>query len=301
MSITIQATQIPHLGGITANYAFANGTHDPSKPTCVLITAMSMNIQLFKDQFNDAKLTDAMNLLAIEPLGHGGTTCASEHFTYWDSAQTALQVIDKLGIQKVFALGVSQGGWIVTRMALLAPDKILGLMLLGTSLDSESPESRDLGSWNPSQLLLPFYDGWSAQKETPGFVIDDAWCGAFAGVGGFGPNITPETVEFWTKNFKDTYKGDESRKKVRMALICLLERDGLLLRVKDIACPVHWLQGTDDYIFGTKLPADHITRLTSAKETELTIVPGGAHYLNTSSPGEVNAALLAFVTKHYTA
>lgn len=60
-------------------------------------------------------------------------------------------------------------------------------------------------------------------------------------------------------------------------------------------------QGTDDYIFGTKLPADHITRLTSAKETELTIVPGGAHYLNTSSPGEVNAALLAFVTKHYTA
>lgn len=115
-------------------------------------------------------------------------------------------------------------------------------MLLGTSLDSESPESRDLGSWNPSQLLLPFYDGWSAQKETPGFVIDDAWCGAFAGVGGFGPNITPETVEFWTKNFKDTYKGDESRKKVRMALICLLERDGLLLRVKDIACPVHWLQ-----------------------------------------------------------
>lgn len=124
MSITIQTTQIPHLGGITANYAFANGTHDPSKPTCVLITAMSMNIQLFKDQFSDAKLTNAINLLAIEPLGHGGTSCASEHFTYWDSAQTALQVIDKLGIQKVFALGVSQGGWIVTRMALLAPEKV---------------------------------------------------------------------------------------------------------------------------------------------------------------------------------
>jgi pimeloyl-ACP methyl ester carboxylesterase len=124
MSITIQTTQIAHLGGITANYAFANGTNDPNKPTCVLITAMSMNIQLFNDQFNDPKLTNVMNLLAIEPLGHGGTICASEHFTYWDSAQTALQVIDKLGIEKVFALGVSQGGWIVTRMALLAPEKV---------------------------------------------------------------------------------------------------------------------------------------------------------------------------------
>jgi microsomal epoxide hydrolase len=124
MSITIQTTQIPHLGGIKAEYAFANGTYDPSKPTCVLITAMSMNLQLFKDQFNDPKLTNAMNLLAIEPLGHGGTSCASEQFTYWDSATTALQVIDKLGIQKVFTLGVSQGGWIATRMALLAPDKV---------------------------------------------------------------------------------------------------------------------------------------------------------------------------------
>lgn len=115
-------------------------------------------------------------------------------------------------------------------------------MLLGTSLDSESPESRDLCSWNPAQLLIPFYEGLSALKDTPDFVIDDAWCGAFAGVGGFGPNVAPETVEFWTKIFKDTYKGDEGRKKVRMALICLLERDGLLLRVKDVACPVHWLQ-----------------------------------------------------------
>lgn len=59
-------------------------------------------------------------------------------------------------------------------------------------------------------------------------------------------------------------------------------------------------KGTDDYIFGTKLPAEHITRFTFAKETELTIVPGGAHYLNTSSPADVNAALLAFVAKHRT-
>jgi Predicted hydrolases or acyltransferases (alpha/beta hydrolase superfamily) len=32
--------------------------------------------------------------------------------------------MDHFGIQKSFALGTSQGGWIVTRMALLAPDRV---------------------------------------------------------------------------------------------------------------------------------------------------------------------------------
>jgi microsomal epoxide hydrolase len=35
-----------------------------------------------------------------------------------------LQVLEKLGIKKAYALGTSQGGWIVTRMALLAPDVV---------------------------------------------------------------------------------------------------------------------------------------------------------------------------------
>lgn len=83
-----------------------------------------MTVSLYQDQFNDEVLTDAMNLLAIEPLGHGSTSSPSEHFTYWDSAHMALQVMDHFGIQKAFVLGTSQGGWIVTRMALLAPNRV---------------------------------------------------------------------------------------------------------------------------------------------------------------------------------
>lgn len=116
--------QVPHLGGITAGYALSNDRYDPAKPTCVLINSMCTTVSLYRDQFSDAALTDAMNLLAIEPLGHGSTSCPSEHFTYWDSAWMALQVMDQLGIDKAFALGTSQGGWIVTRMALLAPDRV---------------------------------------------------------------------------------------------------------------------------------------------------------------------------------
>jgi microsomal epoxide hydrolase len=83
-----------------------------------------MTVSLYHEQFNNDALNDAMNLLAIEPLGHGATSSPSEHFTYWDSAHMALQVMDHFGIQKSFVLGTSQGGWIVTRMALLAPDRV---------------------------------------------------------------------------------------------------------------------------------------------------------------------------------
>lgn len=120
--------QVPHLGGIKAGYKLSGDSYDPAKPTCVLINSMCTTVSLYKAQFEDKTLTDALNLLAIEPLGHGSTSCPTEHFTYWDTAVMALQVMDKLGIQKAFALGTSQGGWMVTRMALLAPERVRAVL-----------------------------------------------------------------------------------------------------------------------------------------------------------------------------
>lgn len=85
-----------------------------------------MTTALFEPQFNDEALTSAANILAIEPLGHGSTSFPTKaaQFTYWDSAIMALEVMSKLGVDKAFALGTSQGGWMVVRMALLAPERV---------------------------------------------------------------------------------------------------------------------------------------------------------------------------------
>lgn len=69
-------------------------------------------------------MTNALNLIAIEPLGHGATVTKSETWTYWDSALVNLQLLDSLGVDRVFAVGTSQGGWIVAQMALLAPERV---------------------------------------------------------------------------------------------------------------------------------------------------------------------------------
>lgn len=65
-----------------------------------------------------------VNLLAIEVLGHGQTRTKREHWTFWDSAEMNLQVLEELKIEKAFVLGTSQGGWVAMRMALMRPEKV---------------------------------------------------------------------------------------------------------------------------------------------------------------------------------
>lgn len=134
MAVKTETVDIPHLGGIRAGYAVSGGgTIDPAKPTFVMINGLLMTSAAFATQFRDPALTSAANLVAVEPLGHGVTTCSTEHFTFWDTAIVALQVMDNLGVDKAYAMGMSQGGAMITRMALLAPERVR------TSLESMEP------------------------------------------------------------------------------------------------------------------------------------------------------------------
>lgn len=135
---------VPHLGGTTVGYALSvppgdddDATVDPSRPVVVMLNSMCMTSALFAPQLDDPRLARAATLVAVEPLGHGRTTAAAagdaRHqggFTYWDSAVVALQLLAALGVERAYALGTSQGGWIVARMALLAPERVCLFRLL---------------------------------------------------------------------------------------------------------------------------------------------------------------------------
>jgi len=119
-----KTVDVSHLGGITAAYQ-TSGPIDNSKPTLVLINAFTTSSELYRDAYTNDELTSVMNLVAIELLGHGQTRAhKAQNWTYWDTAIMNLQVLEKLGVEKAFVLGTSQGGWITVRMALLAPEKV---------------------------------------------------------------------------------------------------------------------------------------------------------------------------------
>jgi pimeloyl-ACP methyl ester carboxylesterase len=67
-------------------------------------------------------------------------------FTYWDSAEDALALLSSLGIEKATFVGMSQGGFISMRAALLAPERVRGLVLIDTQSGLEDPEALPLYS-----------------------------------------------------------------------------------------------------------------------------------------------------------
>ncbi|KAK3702390.1 hypothetical protein LTR37_014964 [Vermiconidia calcicola] len=295
-----KTVNVAHLGGTDAAYQMPH-EYDSSKPTLVLVNSFTTSSELYQSQYANKELTDAMNLIAIELLGHGQTRTKSEEFTYWDTAIMNLQVLEKLGMsgegKKVFVLGTSQGGWITVRMALLAPDKITGIIPLGTSLDYESERTRKLGCWNGPELLKPSIQEWTTNDTTSFFQPNEDYCNFLIDIG-FGKNCPKETRDFWIKEIRSNYQGDDGRRRARMAAINLAERDGLHGRLFDVKCPVMWLHGTDDAVYSVANAEEEIKLFTNSPDTQLRVVEGGQHFLSFSHPKDVDGALLEFVARY---
>lgn len=116
---------VSHLGGIEVGFRTSTAVLDNTKPTLVMFNPFTTTTDYYTPEFESEALTTVVNLVAIEPLGHGHTRAVkTDSFTYWDSAIISFQLLDILGIDEVFALGTSQGGWIAARMAILAPERV---------------------------------------------------------------------------------------------------------------------------------------------------------------------------------
>jgi len=294
-----QHVYVPHLGGIHAAYQQPK-PYDPTKPTLVLVNSFTTSSDLYKLQYQNKELTDNVNLLAIELLGHGATR-GPEQFTYWDTAVMNLQVLDALGIKKAFVLGTSQGGWICARMALLGGDKIEGIIPLGTSLDAETERTRKLGCWDGYAACGNSIKEFTTSAPTPNFELPTSFCHWLVevGVGKAGPAAWPDFKEFWTAEMKRNYQGDDGRRRARMCTINLQDRDSLHSRLSDIRCPVLWIHGTEDKVYSVANAQEEIKMLVNSPEAQLMVVPGGNHFLSATHPKEVDSAVLAFIKKHH--
>ncbi|KAJ9623612.1 hypothetical protein H2203_005874 [Taxawa tesnikishii (nom. ined.)] len=292
-----KTVHVPHLGGIDAAYQMPK-PYDPSKPTLVLVNSFTTSSELYQSQYANKELNDAMNLISIELLGHGQTRTKSENFTYWDTAIMNVQVLDALGIKgKIFVLGTSQGGWITVRMALVAPEKITGIIPLGTSMDYESERTRKLGCWNGPDLLTGNINEWSSNSKTDDFEPSADFANFLIDIG-FGKNCPKEARDYWVKTIKSNYQGDDGRRRIRMASINLRERDGLHGRLFDIRCPVLWLHGTDDAVYSVANAEEEIKLFVNSPDARLQVVENGQHFLSFSHPKDVDSALIQFVGKY---
>lgn len=180
-------------------------------------------------------------------------------------------------------------------------------------MDSESERSRQLKCWDGPTIVAGFVNQWTSSKATPDFEPDNNYCDALIDIG-FN-ECSSEQREFWRTTIKENYRGDDGRRRIRMAAINLAERGALHLRLSDVRCPVLWLhvcsslyfvhpsisnqaQGTNDAVYSVANAMEEIKLFSQSPDACLLPVDGGAHFLNSSHPTEVNKAVVEFINKY---
>ena len=117
---------------------------------------------------------------------------------------------------------------------------------MGTSQDSESPESRERGCWDGRTAL----SGLISTSSSPASPNPEAWMIPPEFVDEFGNSCLPvsnskvfddKRQEYWKETIKKVYRGDQARRNARMCAISLTDRESLHARLEDIHCPVIWL------------------------------------------------------------
>ena len=192
-------------------------------------------------------------------------------------------------------MGTSQGGWIVTQTAMLAPDRIKGIIPLGTSMDRESQPSQALGCWDGTEFCTPAIDALAESVPDDWVVPDEFVIGVLDA--GLGDSVSDEDRAFWLDVYRRNYSGDAGRERLRICSINLRDRDSLLARLNSVTCPVMWIHGTADSVYSVANAENGIARFTGSKDAQLKVVEGGQHFLSASDPNEVNAAAVDFINK----
>jgi 3-oxoadipate enol-lactonase len=229
----------------------------------------SHGILMDKSMFDPqvAALSPDYRVITWDERGHGGTA-ATGPFSYWDSAKDVIGLLDHLGIDSAVLAGMSQGGFLSLRAALLAPERVRGLVLIDTQAGLEDPAS--------AESYQQLHEIWMAQGPEPVQEIVSAII--------LGPGEWSDWYAKWAAADRDQFS---------LAFGALTERDDLTARLGEISVPALIVHGTED----AAIPMARAEEVRDglAGEVSFAAIEGGSHAANVSHPEAVNDAILNFM------
>lgn len=254
-----------HINGIEMRYEDTGG----DGPPVLFSHGFLMDHTMFDPQID--ALADRYRCIRWDERAFGDTV-APGPFSYWDSADDAVGLLDHLGIDQAVFVGMSQGGFLSLRAALAHPDRVRALVLVDSAADTDDAETID----GYQGMIHVFEHGSDEERE-----------GVFGIVAGLilgDDRLNEEWIPTWRVIDRD---------QLATAGRALLERDDISDRIGQISCPIFAIHGTADQAIVT----DRARALAAAASDHRGIVEieGAAHAPNLSHPARVNAALTEFL------
>ena len=254
---------IANVNGQSIHYSDSGG-HGPA---VIFSHGFLMDLSMFDAQVG--ALAGEYRCIAWDERGFGRTP-ARGPFSYWDSANDAVALLDHLQIEKAVFVGMSQGGFLSLRAALSHPDRVAGIVIIASETAAPSEEQIEaykalFGQWQSAAQLGELAD------TVASLIIDNS-------------DIARDWIAKWNAS---------DRSSLREPLEALLFRDDITGRIGEIRCPVLIIHGENDQAIPMQAAEDLRDGLPDCRE--LVTVPGAAHAPNMTHPEPVNAAIARFL------
>lgn len=248
--------------GATVGYDDTGG----DGPVIVLSHGLLMNRSMFAPQVE--ALRDTYRVVTWDERGHG----EAEHegtWTFWDSAQDVLALLDHLGVEQAVLCGMSQGGFLSLRAALLAPSRVRALVLIDSQAGQEDPDA--------APLYAGMAEAWASDGADPATL-------EFAAATILGPADHGPWIALWEQL---------PQHRATQVMHPLLEREDLTDRLGEITCPALVIHGSIDAAIPLSRAEELANGLPGA--IPLVLIEGAGHASNLSHPEPVNAAVRGFL------
>jgi pimeloyl-ACP methyl ester carboxylesterase len=256
---------LAEVNGIKLHYEDSGG----DGMALVFSHGILMDWEMFAPQ-GDA-LGERYRVITWDQRGHGETDPSPEPYSDWDSAEDLASLLDQLGIDKAVIAGVSQGGFIGLRFALLHPERTEALILIDTQAGVEDPDR--------AAQYDAFLEVW--RTDGPNADIAEVVASIILGADydGRGPWIA-KWLTMPVENVVQAYRALKSREDIHQ-------------RLAEIDAPAMVIHGEDDIAIELEKAEALCSGLPNCRG--MVTIPGAGHASNLIDPEAVNRAIQDFL------
>ena len=219
-------------------------------------------------------LAESHRVINIDQRGHGRSGALTEPFDLYDMVDDALAVLDHLGIETAVWAGLSIGGMVAMRAAIIVPERVSGLILVDTHAGTESPFNkikyramilcaRSIGVRPLLPSIIQIMFGSTTRRENP------------------------DLVDEWRERFAAVHVSS-----ISLAAGALIRRDSVVEILGGVRIPTAVIVGSED----DTLPEAYSKEIVrSLPEASLEVIPKSGHLSSLEQPEAVTRAMLEFL------